>query len=203
MRRNAYVGTVAATGGGDQQQPYNFGTGTHTFTVPRSGFWKFVVWGEGGGAAGADTKGAASGAYAEKTKRLSAGQTVTVAVPSNDTNNTVDGYNGATTIVTFPDATTVTCTGGTRGASPTGGTATGGDVNISGSANNVVGGGTNGGGINGASQALNGGGAPANLPYRGGDGGGSIVPRGGTPGAGGLTGAPGGPGAVLAVFIHD
>lgn len=177
-----------------QQQPYNFPTGAWSFTPPKAGFWKFIIWSPGGGS---DTGTAgASGAYSEITKRLSTAQTVT---------GVTGRFNASDSSVTFPDGVVVTCT---RAVNGTPGAASGGDVNLAGSAGGAAGLGTGGGA---AGSSTGGAGAPANAPYKGGAGG----PGGGTSrdgdglspgGGGGRTGsgsADGGEAMILAVFIKE
>jgi hypothetical protein len=175
----------------DLQQPFNFPeAASYTFTAPASGRWKFIGWGPGG--SGAVGNPGASGSYFEITKLLPIGATVAV----------VCGIVGSTnTSVTFQDGTVATA-GRAAGGAP--GTATGGDVNLAGSAPGVAGLGT-GGGTSGGGPT-DGAGAPANLPYRGGNGltGSAVAPApgagGGDPGAGGVSG---GGSCVIATLLGD
>ena len=149
-----------------QQQPYSFpaSASAYTFTVPRTGKWKFVAWGPGGNG-GLGSSGA-SGAYVEVTRQLQRNATVTI---------TVGRVAVSDTTIVFPNGYTVTAG---RATTSTAGTATNGDVNLNGSAGGLTGAvnGTAGSGTGGgAGGATNGGlaggsGAPANLPYRGGEG---------------------------------
>lgn len=182
------------------QTPYFYGSGTHTFTTPKSGYWKFVLWGAGGGGSSAGPGG--SGGYVEVTKYLLGNSTValTVSYPLY-----ASGGSGTitSTTATFPDGTVCTAT---RGGVNVAGTASGGDVNLNGSVN-TAGLGTNGGAAN------NGSGAPANLPFIGGAGGVSSVGpadtnNGRAPGGGGaaMSGADlcaGGAGQIVALFLRE
>lgn len=187
--------------GADLQQPYTFpaSLSPYSFTPPVSGKWKFVGWGPGASTGGF---GGASGGYVEVTRQLTTNQAVAI----------VAGFVGTDTTITLPDGTVATAG---KGAS-SGGTATGGDVNLNGSAGgNAVAGspglGTGGGAGGAAPNNLGGGaGAPANLPYRGGEGAsdaGAGSDRGGSVGSGGCgvsTGlSSGGPGLVLAVLLSS
>ena len=189
-----------------QVEPYSFpaAASAYSFTIPRSGKWKFVGWGPGGvGTAGA---AGASGGYFEITRQLRKGVVVTITVGRAATSDTS---------VVLPDGTTATAT---RASSGTAGSATGGDVNLAGSAGSTAGTGVTGtaglgtgGGAGGAgdSATVDGGsGAPANLPYRGGQGGaGNIATSTAGVGAGGALGSgtsrlyPGN-GLVLAVVMR-
>lgn len=178
--------------------PQQFPPGSYTFTPTVSGWWKFVLWGAGGGYSGA--AGGGSGSYCEITKFLTTGQTVALVVG-------VGGYESATaptnSTATFPDGTVATAGAGTNAGAA--GTATGGDVNLSGSASGVAGLGTGGGAA--GTGAAGGAGAPANLPFRGGAGGndGGIKPAKG-PGAGGAgsaSAAAGGDGLIIAFLARS
>lgn len=193
------------------QEPYSFpgptatAAKTYSWSPPRSGYWKFVAWGAGGNALAADAQGAGSGAYAEKTKYLRPSDVVSISLTSS--NPASASSSGGSTVLTFPDGSVVTCGGGQAASlGAAGGTATGGDVNLSGSTFTTAGQGS-GGGSAGAG-ATDGGGAPGVLPYRGGDGGlVSVGGRAGSPGGGAAAYNTfpnmGGTGLVLAVFIHD
>jgi hypothetical protein len=189
----------------------NYSAGTYVLTVPRDGFWKFVAWGVGGNCGGSTDPGQASAGYVEVTRFLAAGQTVTLVVP------VYTGVPGATTI-TFPDGSVASAGSAQGGAAPTPGVATGGDVNLNGSAapgagafDGLPGGGT-GGGPGGLHQAANSGGsgAPANLPFIGGrgglGGGGSNSPAGvgaGCGAAGGsVVGIQAGPALVIVLYVN-
>lgn len=193
----------------DNPASYVFGGGTHTFTAPRSGSYKFVMWGHGG--AGNGSQSGASSGYSEITKTLGVGQTVALVVARAAT-----ATNTGT--MTFPDGTVVTIAGAnfsTAGASPTGG-----DLNVSGVAGSTTssgingpdGTGTNPGSGGTGTGALDGGaGAPGYGTYKGGRGGnGATTPgaaAGNAPGGGAgydqsNVGAPGGGGLVIVDFLR-
>lgn len=182
-----------ATAGGQvsNQQPFYYppAPSAYNFTPPTGGHWKFVLWGMGGTN---NSIGNASGAYIEVTRELSTAQTAVINVPQFS-------VNASDASVTFPDGTSAIA-GNASGATP--GVATGGDVNLNGTAGTA--GGTSsdgghglgtGGGVGGIHASTNdgGAGAPANLPFRGGAGGvgGSAPP----PGPGGGIGQASGAGA--------
>lgn len=185
-----------------QVEPYSFpgATSAYSFTIPRTGEWKFVGWGPGGiGSAG--VSGGGSGGYFEISRNLVRGQVVSI---------TAGRMAVSDTSVVLPDGTTATAT---RASGSTAGAATGGDVNLAGStgpatgSNNGTAGSGTGGGVGGTAGggSSGGSGAPANLPYRGGAGGngsgavyGDIGAGGAEPGVG--TQAGGG-GLVLAVLV--
>jgi len=189
---------------GSQGYVYQFiaSASAYTFTAPRPGRWKFVMWGPG--ADGASGTAGCSGAYVEIARSLTPGQPVTLQV----------GFVGTDTVATFRDGKVVIAGKGTTSVV---GVASGGDVNLNGSlsgqaagiSNGMAGLGTGGGaGGNGVSSIVSGGGgAPARLPFRGGAGGnagpgGSPPDNGATPGggggdSGGGDGGRGGNGLVL------
>ena len=186
--------TIAQAAGNLAQEPFTFPPGTWTFTPPKAGYWKFVQWGVGGSVS---TVGNASGAYTEYTRFLTSAQSVALVVGIYAGVGTVD------TTATFPDGYVVTA-GKATGATP--GTASGGDVNLNGSAGtagSTSATGANGSGTGGGAGAANSGtndggaGAPANLPYRGGAGGAS--PGGGASQASQAVGN----GLILAVFVKS
>lgn len=158
--------------------PQQFPPGSYTFTPTVSGWWKFVAW--GGGEGGSGVTGGGSGGYCEITKFLTTGQTVAVVVGKG-----FDASSSATSsTATFPDGTVATA-GAASGA--TGGTASGGDVNLNGSAGGNGGAGAAGLGTGGGAAGTGSGGgagAPANLPFRGGDGASTTVRQARSPGAG-------------------
>lgn len=176
---------IASANAPAAQQPYNFPPGSHTFTPPRDGYWKFVLWGAGPTANG--SQAGSSGAYCEITKYLSTTQSVAIFV-------SIPAGSPVATTATFPDGSVASAGSADGGGTP--GVATGGDVNLAGSALGVAGLGTGGG------AASLGAGAPANAPFRGAPGGGSGE-RGKTPGSGGATTFPGGDGLALAVFVRS
>jgi hypothetical protein len=191
---NLPIATLPIAGGGTvAQQPFLFpDPGTLSFTPPVSGYWKFVGWG-GGGNGTSGTIAGGSGAYVEITKFLTTSSVVTIVTGT---------YRGDTTF-TFSDGTVATA-GGAPGGAGAAGIASGGDINLNGSAG-VSGAGTGnaglgtGGGPGGASGTRGGSGSPANLPYRGCTGGGLFVGTG-TPDT---TSLNGGPGLALATFIRS
>jgi hypothetical protein len=166
--------------------------GAYSFSPPASGKWKFVGWGCGGGGL-AGTSGGASGAYVEITRFLTKNQVVTISVVS-----------GADTVIAMPDGTVATAG---KASAAVAGAASGGDVNLAGTAGVLSGNGNpglgTGGGLGGTvTTNIGGAGAPANLPFRGGAGEGQLVPAGiGGYGAGALDSHNGLPGIVLAMFI--
>lgn len=179
---------------------YQYTPGIYTFTPPQAGLWKFVLWGAGGGCFnGTSGQAAGSGAYCETNRRLDPAQNVTIIVGAGSTNS------GGATTVTFPDGTVVSAGGGVTGNSTgVGGVASGGDVNLAGSAAGQAGGGTGGGTSAGTTS---GGGAPANLPYRGGSGGAANA-SGQSPGGGAGAAGPGlqpsgGSGLAMAFLLTD
>lgn len=169
--------------------------GSYTFTAPRSGDWKFVLWGAGGQGS-ATPAGGGSGAYVEVTRKLVAGQSVALVVGGpNDANNTS---------ATFPGGVVVTAARGADASSGgAGGVATGGDVRLNGSAGGTGGGsggagsGTGGGASGGANG---GGGAPGVVPFRGGFGGSAVNTVVGSPGGGGANGGGYGGSGLLIVM---
>lgn len=159
--------------------PQQFPPGSYTFTPAVSGWWKFVLW--GGGEGGGAVTGSGSGAYSEITKFLTASQTVAVVVGKGYD----DSSSATSSTATFPDGTVVTA-GAASGA--TGGTASGGDVNLNGSAGGNGGAGSAGLGTGGGAAGTGSGGgagAPANLPFRGGAGASTTIKQGRSPGGGG------------------
>lgn len=171
---------------------HQYTPGTYTFTAPRAGYHKFVLWGPAGASCvGTLAVPGGSGAYVEYSRFMGAGETVSVVV----------GLSGSNTTLTFANGKVVTAgTGGDNsGGTPgTGGVASGGDVNLNGTAGNAGSGAGSGGGF-AAPGSQNGAGAPAVLPFRGGYGGGTNA-LGGAPG-GSHSGGYGG--AVATVLGSD
>lgn len=170
---------------------YNFPGGQQTFVVPKTGWWKVVMWGAGGlgGSTGSgNSTGGGSGAYIEAIRHLSARQSVKLDIGST---------SGASTRVTFPSGEVLTAGGGLSGSTgASGGLASAntavGDIAINGSAggsnaDGAGGAGTGGaaGGSGGSGTFGGGAGAPANAPFAGGAGGGSVNSAGQCPGGGG------------------
>lgn len=186
----------------NEQTPYQFPPGSYTFTVPKSGYWKFVGWGAGG--AGTVGLSGGSGAYVEITKALRAGQTVALVVGLPSAPNTT---------MTFPDGALATAGGAALDAA---GVASGGDVNLSGGAGAASGTGVagagSGGGAGGAdvAGAAGGAGAPGELPFRGGSGGtgssGTDAAAGRSPGGGASESnafPSGGHGQIIAFLVRE
>jgi hypothetical protein len=197
MRGFAGQGMDAQRAEPDQDEPHIFpaAASAYSWTVPRTGKWKFVGWGAGGG--GSPAGGGASGGYFEITRQLRRGAVVTI---------TAGVASSSDTSVVLPSATATA----TRANGQTAGTATGGDVNLAGSAGVAAGSnpgaaglGTGGGAGGAATSGSGGSGAPANLPYRGGAGGPGSGQGGVGAGAGeqGVATIPGQSGLVLAVLI--
>lgn len=180
------------------QEPFSFPSATtnYAFTPPKAGYWKFVGWGPGAQGLGVPNGSGASGAYVEVTKFLTPAQTVAISVAQQ-----------ADTVFTFPDGSTATAA---KAAGMTGGLASGGDINLSGTAGSATGslaGGSGlgtGGGLGGAAGggASGGPGAPANLPYRGGVGGTASATGPGVGGGLAENSTGFGTGLALAVFIR-
>lgn len=203
---NRYAQTFA-------QAPYVFLPGSNTFTAPRSGVWKFVLWGPGAsGSTGVGADGGGAGAYCEYSRRLVVGEAVTLVVGATTRGA---GTPASDTTATFAGGLQVVTAGrGGVGVLASGGTASGGDVNINGGsggtagANGAAGGGSTGGAGGTASGGVaGGGGAPANAPFRGGRGADANalfaqVPGGGGGGGGSVTSC-GADGLILAVFDRD
>lgn len=171
----------------------NAAAGYKYWKCPQSGYYDVYAWGWGGyGAASASSYAGGSGALAVvKRHGLRRGEQVGVFVPA------LGSTVGDTTVLLPRRASLVIASrGANAGNSPAlGGTAFGGDVNISGSTGVLysstanAGGGTDGGaaGYGGAP------GAPGYDGFRGGDGAGSVSHPAGTPGGGGRSGSPADP----------
>lgn len=156
------------------------GPGSYAFKAPFSGRYKFVLHGAGGAAVGG--VGGASGAYAEKTLPLVAGQVATITVGA--------ARSAVSTSVSLPGWPMVVA-GSANGTTP--GTATGCDFGLSGSAGGIAGVAGNvgsglGGGSGGAPGSGRGGGAgaPGTIEFPGGGGQDAEVANdtGTTPGGG-------------------
>lgn len=145
--RGKSFGTVASpvvalgrsSGGGGRLLVATKSFGDTSFVAPAGGSYVFYVWGAGGaGNYGSDTPyGGGSAGAARKKVTLQAGQSVTLSMGRAGVFGV--GYSSTATVttVTFPDASTIQCTGGgsANNISPgAAGTATGGDVNVSGNA---------------------------------------------------------------------
>jgi hypothetical protein len=175
-----------------------FGTGPQTWICPRSGFYRFVVWGAGAGPGGGFAGG--SGAYVEKVAFILVGQQVAMSIAGI-------AANGAST-VTLPNGTVLSAGAAPNSGSGAGGIASGGDFNINGSTGTAAGSGNpggNGGGTAGGTGAADSGsggaaGAPGRITrvgtFRGGNGA-SLGPGAGS------TLAFGGPGLCIIVRQFD
>lgn len=164
--------------------------GSYTFVAPLPGYYKFILWGAGDGS----NPGGGSGAYSEKTAFLTPALSVPIVVGIG----TAAAVGGDTT-VSLPGAAIVTAGGG-NGA--TGGVASGGDLNLNGSASGNPGQGSGGGAV--GTVGGNPAGAPGVLPFRGGGGATGPTLAGISPGGGGSAGAsawPGGMGMVIVLFV--
>jgi hypothetical protein len=143
--------------------PYvtNYGVGSYVWMVPQTGRYRVVQWAGGGsGSANSSTTGGGGGGHAQTSRLFTSGQTVSLVV----------GDCGQATTATFPDGLVVVANPGADGNSGgTGGTATGGDINITGAARS----GAQGGAAGGFGS------------YRGAPGG-TASPTRDTPGAGGV-----------------
>jgi len=178
------------------QEPQEFpNAGSFSFSPPRPGRWKFVGWGPGGDGNNGATAGA-SGAYIEVTRYLTRKDVIAIVV----------GAVGSDTTITFPNAVVVTAG---KASAAVAGVATGGDVNINGTAGVVTGtingnpGSGTGGGTGGTATlgpGSGGAGAPGRLPYFGGNGAGVGTPKPGR-GAGGMESSQGANGFVVAVLV--
>jgi len=143
---------------------YSYAPGSYTWTCPRTGLWRFVLWGGAGmGSSGGSSNGA-SGAYYEAVRWVVSGQQVALVV----------GTVHQDTVATFPNGEALVAGGGIL-TTPGVATATGSDIAYNGSAPGNPGLGSGGG------TASGGAGAPGNGHYRGGSGGNRPT----APGAGG------------------
>lgn len=177
--------------------------GSYTWTAPDSGYYRIAQWGTGN--YGSAPNGGPSGAHAQTVVPITGGQAVAIAVSSGNMASPGD------TTVTLPDGRVVTTT---SASTTVPGTATGGDINLNGSAGGVgvSGAGTAGlgtaGGVGGPGDATTmggGAGAPGYGYYPGGNGAdGSTGFPGQTPGAGGRSGASlGGHGLVIIERVYS
>ena len=152
-----------------------------TWTCPKTGTYRFVQWGQGGyGNGGAPFGGGA--AQAQTVRKIAAGATVTI------NSDPTDGTRGTKVTLTLPDGTVVATLGGQNSASGgAAGTASGGDINVTGSVGV-------GGGGNAASYGDFTGGVGA--------GNGTLPQYGVTPG-GGATSSSYEPGSALVIIIRE
>lgn len=186
---------------------YTFPVGTAVWVCPKSGWWKFVLWG-GGAMAPIGSTGGGSGAYYEALRHVAARQTVTFQVG--------DSGEVAGTRITLPGGEVLTALGvfntqAGAAASPLNKT---NDIALAGSAGAVGGAAaTNGlgdnGGLGGTQANGGGGGAPGQGQFKGGDGAKNGSEWGKTPGGGssgelisGFPGFKGGQGLALAVLQY-
>lgn len=182
-----------------------FPAGSVSWTAPKPGRYKFLLWGAGYG--GASGQGNASGSLAVTTVQLAAGQVIAGTVALGG-----PGAPSGNSSLTFPDGRSVVAGSATGVATP--GTATGGDTNLAGSVGGSSGG-TDGiaglgdaggaGGIGNGIDVGGGGGAPGVSPFKGGKGGSRAGNEsGGTPGGGaqgGPEGSSGGSGLLIIVKV--
>jgi len=114
---------------------YTSGT-SQTFTVP-SGITRIKVSAGGGGGGGDNSGGSGkAGGYFEKAITVTGGTSVTYTVGAGGSGGGSTGSSGGDTTVTY-DGVTYTAGGGDGAGSSTAGTATNGDINITGGASNV------------------------------------------------------------------
>jgi hypothetical protein len=155
------------------------GSLAYTFTAPRSGWFRFAIWGAGGGGVSSVGSGAAL-VVAERP--LAKGQTVALVVACGDTGTGI----GAASTATFPDGSVVRAGGGLPGTAA-GGVAVGdvgrGDILVNGSA-----------GAPGAPGA-----AASYATYIGGAAGTPGLPEGNVPGGGNYGSGAGQGGSGVAV----
>lgn len=210
--------------------PWIRGPGSHTWTCPADGIYKFQARGPGGagfldtdGSAG-DARGGGAGGRSVRNVRCAKGQTVSVVVTKGMRANRGQATDApAATTITLPGGIVLTANCGAIGTSSTngaGGTATGGEINETGGAGNADGPSGTYAGLKGTASGTNtgGGGAPGDEILRGGDGGdanngainASQVGSGAWPGGGGgsgtssaeyrITGGAGGDGAAVITY---
>lgn len=162
-----------------QQSTYvhAFGPGATNWRCPLTGNYKFVFKGDGAlnHFDGSTTYGGGSGAHAEITRFLAAGQLVVIS-------------SAATKTTTFDDGHVMSAGG--AGVAPIAGVASGGDLNLNGSlggSGNGAAGLGPGGGTGGLGNGSSGGGAggPGTLDFPGGNGGDGTTTSGSWPSAGG------------------
>lgn len=189
--------------------------GGYTFTAPISGYYKFVA--RGGGGSGNANNAGGSAAYGEVTKLLAIGQNVAISVggPSGTGGLAPPSQQGGTTALTFPDGVICTAGGGfgacnVSGTQSPGGTASGFDLNLNGSAGGTSGvvGAPGNGSAGGPGGGVNGGaGAPGNAQYPGPPGTTNGTTTSAGPGAGGgfMAGSAnnnGGWGCVIVSYVR-
>jgi len=197
---------------------YSFPAGNHTWVCPRTGLWRFVLWGAGGGADTSLGQAGGSGALYIAERRVSKGQVILLGV-GGGTNPAfaAAGSGGGNTTATMPSGEVITAGGAAANA---GGVATQNrpdDIVLSGTAGVTIagvagatGGGTNpgAGGVAGGGSIRPGSGAPGYGPYRGGDGAAGLGgnTNGRSPGGGGTTtsdkGTGGGDGLAVVHLVR-
>jgi hypothetical protein len=191
---------------------YTFPVGSHNWTCPESGLWRFVLWGGGASGNNSSNWGGASGGFYMGCRQLIKGQTVTLSVGAGGIRPAGgNGWDGSATAITLPSGEMCSAGGGRSAGVNLGGISMANrnlDVALVGSAgvttavNGNSGGGSNPG-IGGAASGSTrpGSGAPGAGSFRGGDGGTSSNAGGRAPGGGGSTdsnlGLPGGDGLAL------
>jgi len=114
---------------------YSFPPGSYTWTCPRSGRWRFVLWGGGGTGNSGSGQHGGSGAYYEAERNLVKGQGVVVSVGASDQN----------TSVAMPNGELLTANGGSLNTAATASPTVGTDIAYAGSAPGVAGLGPGGG----------------------------------------------------------
>ena len=118
-------------GGGGFPEQRAFTT-SGSFTAPRTG--KYLLTAIGGGAAGLNNgRGGGAGGFAQKLVSLAAGDLISLTIGAGGASN---GASGGTTTLTAPGVS-LTANGGTTAS---GGSASGGDINVTGgSSGNLAG----------------------------------------------------------------
>lgn len=161
-----------------------YSAGSYDWRCPKTGTYRFVLWGSGGGGDNAGpNEGGGGGAHVQKTARVRAGQLVPVVVGGPS----LPDDSGAATTVALPSGL-VSAGGGEKGnagAGGAGGIATGGDVNVNGSDSFGSTGGASassglfaGGGVSmGGVASIPGGGGGISGPQFGGGGGYLVIVR--------------------------
>jgi hypothetical protein len=109
--------------------------GQTSWTAPASRWYRLTAIGGGGMAA--VSNGGGGGGAAQKLVYIPKGTTLVIAVGQGGAN--IDA--GTATTVTLPDGTVLTGGGGAYGTTGAGGTASGGDINVTGNAKSTINGG--------------------------------------------------------------
>jgi len=183
--RGLVAQSMRASRGSITAAVYTFPAGSSTFTAPANGFYRFVLWGAGGGGSISTDGlgGGGSGAFISAIRYLAKGQVAaTVVAPPVFRNG-----NGTATTVTLPNGEVLSAGGG-QAAAGSGGVASAGqlDTAINGTGgvaegvNGVSGAGTNPGAGGAGNGNAGGAGAPGSGTFKGGGGagGGGGVPAG-------------------------